>query len=73
VTQPMAVSQFPRDLGYRLPLEWACRGGNVKNITVHDRGGHFAGLDAPDLLLSDIRRFFGDRVLSNTQVFKFDQ
>jgi hypothetical protein len=24
-----------------------------------DRGGHFAALEAPDLLVGDVRRFFG--------------
>ncbi|KAJ9637945.1 hypothetical protein H2204_004535 [Knufia peltigerae] len=69
VHQPVAISEFPYDLWYRTPLEWARRGGNVKYRTVHDRGGHFASLDAPDLLVDDIRRFFGDREVSNTKVF----
>ncbi|KIW11567.1 hypothetical protein PV08_10868 [Exophiala spinifera] len=69
VHQPVAISEFPYDLWYRTPLEWARRCGNVKYRTVHDRGGHFASLDAPDLLLEDIWRFFGDREVSGTKVF----
>jgi epoxide hydrolase len=26
--------------------------------TEFDRGGHFAAMEAPDLLVSDVRRFF---------------
>ncbi|KAK8078778.1 Alpha/Beta hydrolase protein [Apiospora phragmitis] len=59
----------PLDLWYRTPLEWAKRTGNVVACVRHDRGGHFAALDAPDLLVGDVRAFFGDRELSGTQVF----
>ncbi|OQU97389.1 hypothetical protein CLAIMM_03323 [Cladophialophora immunda] len=69
VKQPVAISEFPYDLWYRTPLEWARRLGNVKYRTVHERGGHFATLDAPDLLIDDIRRFFGDPEVSDTKVF----
>jgi microsomal epoxide hydrolase len=33
------------------------RGYNVVHWTDMPRGGHFAGLEEPDLLLADIRRF----------------
>ena len=69
VSQPIAISQFPLDLGYRTPWEWAKRTGNVVVCARHDRGGHFAALDAPDLLVDDVRQFFGDRELSGTQIF----
>ena len=67
--QPVAISEFPKDIWYRTPLEWAQRGGNVKYRTVHERGGHFPSLDTPAHLLNDIWRFFGDRELSGTAVF----
>ena len=70
VSQPIAISQFPYDIGYRLPLEWAKRGGNVQLLSKHERGGHFAALDAPDLLVGDVRKFFGDGTLSGTKVFQ---
>lgn len=69
VHQPVAISEFPHDIWYRTPLEWARRGGNVKYRNVHDRGGHFATLDAPELLIDDIRRFFGDTEISGTKIF----
>ena len=30
----------------------------------HDRGGHFATVDAPDLFIQDIRNFWGNASLS---------
>jgi microsomal epoxide hydrolase len=33
------------------------RGYNVVHWTDMPRGGHFAGLEEPELLLADIRRF----------------
>lgn len=65
----MAISEFPLDLWYRTPLEWARRYGNVVYRTVHETGGHFPSLDTPDLLLADIWRFFGDKQESKTEVF----
>jgi len=69
VKQPVAISEFPYDLWYRTPLDWAQRGGNVKIRTVHETGGHFASLTNADLLLKDMWSFFADRELSSTSVF----
>jgi hypothetical protein len=69
VGQPVAISEFPFDLWYRTPLEWARRGGNVMHRAVHDRGGHFAAFDAPDLLVEDMRSFFGDNNIAAMKVF----
>ncbi|TFA97400.1 Putative epoxide hydrolase [Trichoderma ghanense] len=66
---PVAISQFPHDIAYRLPLDWARRGGNVVRRNVHDHGGHFAAYEVPNLLLWDIREWFGDREISGTKVF----
>ncbi|KAL4963095.1 Alpha/Beta hydrolase protein [Aspergillus stella-maris] len=66
VHQPVAISGFPHDLWYRTPLDWVQRSGNIKQYTVHQRGGHFAGFVVPDLLVQDMWRFFGDRELSGT-------
>jgi hypothetical protein len=30
----------------------------ITHWTEHDRGGHFAAMEAPDLLIDDIRAFF---------------
>ncbi|TVY89610.1 putative epoxide hydrolase [Lachnellula willkommii] len=70
VKQPVAISEFPRDIWYRTPLDWAQRLGNVKVRTVHNTGGHFASTETPSLLINDIRTFFGEnKEVSGTGVF----
>ncbi|KLO80309.1 epoxide hydrolase [Fusarium fujikuroi] len=69
VEVPVAISQFPYDLTYRMPLDWAKRGGNVLKRTLHDHGGHFAAYEVPDLLLHDIWSWFGDKEISGTKAF----
>jgi hypothetical protein len=63
VTQPVAISDFPLDIWHGLPLDWAQRRGNVKLRMIHDIGGHFPTLDAPELVLQDTWTFFGDEEL----------
>lgn len=69
VSQPVAISQFPYDIGYRTPLSWAQQAGNVVSRSVHDKGGHFPALTDTQALLEDVRKFFADRKLSKTIVF----
>jgi pimeloyl-ACP methyl ester carboxylesterase len=59
ITVPCAIAIFPKDLG-RPPREFAERSYNVKRWTEMPRGGHFAALEQPELLASDIREFFRD-------------
>ncbi|KAL5085077.1 hypothetical protein Trisim1_010866 [Trichoderma cf. simile WF8] len=70
VKQPVAISQFPHDIWYRTPLEWAKRNGNVKWSAVHEKGGHFPALETPEVLAGDVRQFFGNAEESGTGVFK---
>ncbi|KAL7928404.1 alpha/beta-hydrolase [Trichoderma chlorosporum] len=70
VEVPVAISQFPYDITYRMPLEWAQRGGNVKKRNVHSHGGHFAAYEVPGLLLQDIWQWFGDTEASGTKAFQ---
>lgn len=69
VSQPVAIAQFPYDIWYRTPIEWAKRGGNVVERTVHAEGGHFPSVTNAEALLQDIWKFFGNRELSRTYVF----
>ncbi|KAH7146974.1 Alpha/Beta hydrolase protein [Dactylonectria estremocensis] len=69
VQLPVAISQFPYDICYRMPLDWAKRGGNVLKRTVNDHGGHFAAYEVPGLLLNDIWSWFGNKEVSGTRVF----
>jgi pimeloyl-ACP methyl ester carboxylesterase len=52
---PTAVAVFPGDSTVRAFAE---RDHNVVRWTRLDRGGHFAALQAPDLLVRDVREFF---------------
>ncbi|HZA82356.1 MAG TPA: epoxide hydrolase N-terminal domain-containing protein [Actinomycetes bacterium] len=55
VTVPVGVAVFAQDYAIR-------RYGEQSNHIVHwsefDRGGHFAAMEAPDLLVGDVRSFF---------------
>jgi pimeloyl-ACP methyl ester carboxylesterase len=54
---PSAIALFPKDIGYP-PREWAERAYNVQRFTEMPRGGHFAALEQPELLVNDLREFF---------------
>ena len=54
-TVPTAVAVFPTDISIRL---FASKTRNIVRWSEFDRGGHFAALEAPDLLTADIREFF---------------
>ena len=54
---PAAFALFPKDLSTP-PREWAERFFNVQRWTTMPRGGHFAAIEQPDLLVNDIREFF---------------
>lgn len=54
---PAAFAMFPKDLSSP-PREWAERFFNVERWSEMPRGGHFAALEEPELLVNDIREFF---------------
>lgn len=54
-TTPTGVAVFPEDIAIR---RYAERGNNIVHWSDFERGGHFAALEAPDLLVGDIRAFF---------------
>jgi hypothetical protein len=58
VEVPTAVSVFPHDL-VRAPREFAERFFDLRRWTEHDRGGHFAAMEVPDLFAGDLRAFLG--------------
>ena len=57
VSVPTGVAVFPKEI-FRIPRAYAEARFNVKRYTRFDRGGHFAALEEPDLLVADIRDFF---------------
>jgi microsomal epoxide hydrolase len=54
---PAAFAMFPKDISHP-PREWAERFFNVQRWTRMPRGGHFAAMEEPELLVDDIRAFF---------------
>ncbi len=52
-----AIARFPQDI-LPAPREWGERWFNVQQWTAMPRGGHFAALEEPELLVEDIRKFF---------------
>jgi pimeloyl-ACP methyl ester carboxylesterase len=56
-TAPTAVAVFPAEL--QLPLRHkADRTENIVRWTEQARGGHFAAMEEPELLVADVRAFF---------------
>jgi epoxide hydrolase len=54
-TTPTGVAVFAEDYAIRRYAEAA---NNIVHWTEFDRGGHFAAMEAPDLLVGDLREFF---------------
>ena len=52
---PTGVAVFPGDVTLE---KLARRDHNVRRWTEFDRGGHFAAMETPDLLVEDMREFF---------------
>jgi len=53
--QPPGVAVFAEDVAIR---RYGERGNNIVHWSEFDRGGHFAAMEAPDLLVGDVREFF---------------
>jgi pimeloyl-ACP methyl ester carboxylesterase len=52
---PVGVAVFAEDVAIR---RYAEQGNNIVHWSEFDRGGHFAAMEAPDLLVGDVRTFF---------------
>jgi len=55
---PTAVAEFPKEMSEWPPKSYVNRMFNVKRWTKMPRGGHFAALEEPELLIKDIKSFF---------------
>jgi epoxide hydrolase len=55
-TVPTGVAVFKDD--FHTIRRFAERSNNIVHWSVFDRGGHVAGMDAPDLLIGELREFF---------------
>ena len=56
---PTACAAFPKEIIFN-PRRWAETRFNLTRFTIMPRGGHFAALEEPALLVEDIRAFFRD-------------
>jgi microsomal epoxide hydrolase len=61
VEVPFACARFPQELFAAAPRLWIERAYNLQQYTEMPRGGHFAALEEPELLVEDIRKFFRGR------------
>jgi epoxide hydrolase len=52
---PTGVTVFAEDISIR---RYAEQSNNIVHWSEFERGGHFAALEAPDLLIADVREFF---------------
>ncbi|WP_223276312.1 hypothetical protein [Sphingomonas daechungensis] len=58
VTLPVAVSAFPDEI-YTAPESWTRKAfPNLVFYKRHDKGGHFAAWEQPQLLVEDLRESF---------------
>jgi len=57
VEVPTAAALFPAELLSWPPRSYVERIYNIQQWTEMPRGGHFAALEQPDLLIKDIRTF----------------
>jgi epoxide hydrolase len=52
---PTGVAAFAEDIAIR---RYAEQSNNIVHWSDFDRGGHFAAMETPDLLVADVREFF---------------
>jgi microsomal epoxide hydrolase len=54
---PVGYADFPKEVAVP-PFSWITKRYNIVQRTGMPKGGHFAALEQPDLLVADIRKFF---------------
>ena len=54
---PTGCAAFPKEISFT-PRRWLEAQYNLTHHTIMPRGGHFAALEEPELLLEDVRTFF---------------
>ncbi|KAJ6498723.1 Alpha/Beta hydrolase protein [Mycena vulgaris] len=57
-TIPLGFSYFPKEV-INVPRGWKKLLGKVVFESQHDKGGHFAAHEQPELLVEDLRKMFG--------------
>ncbi|KAL8779327.1 MAG: hypothetical protein Q9194_001503 [Teloschistes cf. exilis] len=59
---PIGLSNFPNEIAVP-PYDWVAWVANVQFRREHDRGGHFAAVECPELLVQDLRDWFSSEVV----------
>lgn len=54
--KPMGFSWFPKEL-VPTPISWIATKGNLVYYNRHESGGHFAAMEKPNELFSDVEEF----------------
>ena len=57
IETPTGVAMFPAEMSTWPPKSYLDRMFNIKQLTKMSKGGHFAALEQPDLLIKDIVKF----------------
>jgi pimeloyl-ACP methyl ester carboxylesterase len=58
VQVPFACAVFPLEMFVIAPKQWVEASYNLVQYTVMPRGGHFAAMEEPGLLVEDVRKFY---------------
>ncbi|KAI4202623.1 MAG: hypothetical protein LQ350_002416 [Teloschistes chrysophthalmus] len=59
---PIGLSHFPKEIALP-PYDWVAWVANVQFRREHDRGGHFAAVECPELLVQDLRDWFSSEAV----------
>jgi len=59
IKTPTGYSSFPKELLIS-PRNWAEKSANIQWYRKHDKGGHFAAMEQPELFIQDMRDCFGE-------------
>ncbi|KAL8960162.1 MAG: hypothetical protein Q9193_003090 [Seirophora villosa] len=59
---PIGLSHFPKEISFP-PYDWVAWVANEQFRREHDRGGHFAAVECPELLVQDLRDWFSSDVV----------
>ena len=57
IKTPTGIAMFPAEMSTWPPKSYLDRMFNIKQLTKMPKGGHFAALEQPDLLIKDIVKF----------------
>jgi hypothetical protein len=72
VSVPTACALFPKEITMP-PRKWVEANYNLVRWTEMPRGGHFAALEQPELLVDDVRAFFGRCAEASEKRFKLSR